>query len=131
MTQARIAALHATDQRVAPFGRESTAICFGMNPQVAQVGTVPEDGSMQSVSVPYAANILAHVTDNKDGFLRLVWDSDDRIIGGLAVGRQATEALSPVAVAIKLKMSVDALAEMQGPHPTFGELAFVAARART
>jgi pyruvate/2-oxoglutarate dehydrogenase complex dihydrolipoamide dehydrogenase (E3) component len=129
MARARVAALHAVDQPVAPFERESTVVCFCLNPQIAQVGKLStEDGSVQSVSVPYRDCILTHITDSTDGFVRLAWDRRGCVVGGLAVGMQATEALAPVAMAIKMKASIDILASMQGPHPTISELPFIAAR---
>ncbi|NKB70092.1 MAG: hypothetical protein GKR89_23715 [Candidatus Latescibacteria bacterium] len=129
MAQARVAARHATGQEVAPFEAGSTVVCFGLNPQVAQVGLLEaEDGTVKSISIPYKASILAHINGGLEGFLRLAWDRSGLVVGGLAIGRQATEALAPVGIAIQTKTSIDRLAQMQGPHPTVGELSYIAAR---
>ncbi len=131
MAQARIAALHATQQNTAPFDRESTVICFGLNPQIAQVGTLrKEDGSIQSVSVPYEATILSHINHDLNGFVRVAWDERDRVVGGLAAGSNAADSLAAIAMSIKLKASIDDLAGMQGPHPAISELPYIAARKR-
>jgi pyruvate/2-oxoglutarate dehydrogenase complex dihydrolipoamide dehydrogenase (E3) component len=81
------------------------------------------------ICVDYKASILSHITNNTEGFVRIAWNDQKQLVGGLAVGMQATEALAPVAMAIKMKASVDDLASMQGAHPTISELPFIAARA--
>jgi pyruvate/2-oxoglutarate dehydrogenase complex dihydrolipoamide dehydrogenase (E3) component len=129
MALARISALHAVGQEVLPFDRESAMICIGLNPQVAQVGSLKGDGGIQSICVDYKASISPHITNNTEGFVRIAWNNQKQIVGELAVGMQATEALAPVAMAIKMKASVDDLASMQGAHPTISELPFIAARA--
>jgi pyruvate/2-oxoglutarate dehydrogenase complex dihydrolipoamide dehydrogenase (E3) component len=47
----------------------------------------------------------------------------------LAIGYQAADALTPVALAIKLRATLDDLTALYGPHPTISELPFMAARA--
>ena len=130
--QARVAGLHAANKKTIPFDLESTVISFGLNPQVAKVGTIQrDDGSVQSVAVPFRATILSHVNSELEGFIRVAWDNEGRVIGGLAVGRNAADALAPIAMAIKTRASIDYLAEMQGPHPNISELPYITARQET
>ena len=132
MGQARVAGLHAAKKNTSPFDHESTVISFGLNPQVARSGTIQrDDGSVQSVSVPFRATILSHINSALEGFIRVAWDNEGRVIGGLAVGRNAADALAPIAMAIKMGASIDDLAEMQGPHPNISELPYITARKET
>ena len=132
MGQARVAGLHAAKRQTSPFDYKSTVISFGLNPQVAKVGTIQrDDGSVQSASVPFRATILSHINSELEGFIRVAWDNEGRVIGGLAVGRNAADALAPIAMAIKTKASINDLAEMQGPHPNISELPYITARQKT
>ena len=132
MGQARVAGLHAVKRKTSPFDHESTIISFGLNPQIAKVGTIHrDDGSIQSASVPFRATILSHITNELEGFIRVAWDNERRVVGGLAIGRNAADSLAPIAMAIKTRASIDDLAEMQGPHPNISELPYITARKET
>ena len=132
MAQARIAALHAAGQAVSPFEPESTVVWFGLDPQAAKVGAVDsEDGSLHSAGAPYAAALSSHIRGDTAGFVRVAWDGSGRVVGGTAAGRHAAHALSPVALAVRLRASIDDLAGMQGAHPGVGELPYIAARQRS
>ena len=132
MGQARVAGLHAAKKNTSPFDHESAVISFGLNPQIAKVGTIHrDDGSIQSASVPFRATILSHITNELEGFIRVAWDNEGRVVGGLAIGRNAADSLAPIAMAIKTRSSIDDLAEMQGPHPNISELPYITARKET
>ena len=127
MEQARIAALHATSQDVQPFDWSVTPICFALNPQIVQLGTISGD-TISVHRTPYSDCVFPHINFDTDGFLKLAWNADGIIVGGVAAGRQATEAIAPLSMAVQLKLSLKRLAGMQGPHPTLSELPFIAAR---
>ncbi|MDE0630617.1 MAG: NAD(P)/FAD-dependent oxidoreductase [Caldilineaceae bacterium] len=130
MAHARVAALHATGQETDPYDDPCMVIPFLSNPQVAQVGVLAAAGdSIQSVEVPMQSALKTHISGHKEGFLRLAWNRNRQVVGGLAVGYQAADALAPVSVAIKTKATIDTLASLYGPHPSISELPFMAARA--
>lgn len=132
MSQARTAALHATNQNPPPFDHKSTVITFGSNPQVAQVGTLSNDGGpIYSALVHNKAVLASYINDDLEGFVKVAWDGESRVVGGAAIGKNATEALAPVAMAIKMNASIEDLSRMQGPHPTFSELPYMAARMKS
>ena len=127
--QARVAGLHAVKRKTSPFDHESTVISFGLNPQVARVGMIHrDDDSVRSVSVPFRATILSHINSELEGFIRVAWNNEGRVVGGLAVGRNAADSLAAIAMAIKTEASIDDLAEIQGPHPNISELPYITAR---
>jgi dihydrolipoamide dehydrogenase len=129
MAQARVAALHALGLPVEPLDWESVITTFLSNPQVAQVGRLAaDDGSLRSITIPLQSCLIPYLNDRIDGFFTLAWDQQERVTGGLAIGTQAADALTPVALAIRLRATVAALATLYGPHPTISELPFIAAR---
>ncbi|MXX26312.1 MAG: NAD(P)/FAD-dependent oxidoreductase [Caldilineaceae bacterium SB0668_bin_21] len=130
MAHARIAALHATGQETEPFDETCMVIPFLSNPQVAQVGVLSAaHDAIRSVEVPMQSALKTHISGHTQGFLRLAWNRNRQVVGGLAVGYQAADALAPVSVAIKTKTTIDTLASLYGPHPSISELPFMAARA--
>ena len=129
MAHARVAALHATGQETEPYDESCMVIPFLSNPQVAQVGVLSAaDDSVQSVEVPMQSALKTLISGHSEGFLKLAWNRNRQVVGGLAVGYQAADALAPVAVAIRTKTTIDTLASLYGPHPSVSELPFMAAR---
>lgn len=130
MAHARIAALHATGQETEPYDETCMVIPFLSNPQVAQVGVLSAaHDAIRNVEVPMQSALKTHISGHTQGFLRLAWNRNRQVVGGLAVGYQAADALAPVSVAIKTKTTIDTLASLYGPHPSISELPFMAARA--
>ena len=85
MGEARCAALHAARVPVAPFDHDTTIIAFGYNPQVAKVGSWDVDEpSVRSGVVSYESCLMAHVERQMDGFVRVAWTEDERILGAHA-----------------------------------------------
>ena len=130
MAHARVAALHATGQETEPHDETCMVIPFLSNPQVAQVGVLSAaDHSVRSVDVAFQSGLKTHILGHTEGFLRLAWNQNRQVVGGLAVGPQAADALAPLSLAIKTKTTIDTLASLYGPHPAISELPFTAARA--
>ncbi len=130
MAHARVAALHATGQKTEPYDETCMVIPFLSNPQVAQVGVLSaDDDSIQSVEVPMQSGLKTHISGHTEGFIKLAWNRNRQVVGGLAVGYQAADALAPVAVAIRTEAMIETLASLYGPHPAMSELPFMAARA--
>lgn len=129
MTQARIAALHASDGKTKPFNPNKVVLAIYTEPQVAQVGVVNGVEKMGRVRVPFSAALKAHLLPDGEGFMELTYrESDRRLLGGLAVGPHAADLLTAVALALHLKADIDALADIFPAHPTLTELLFIAAR---
>lgn len=66
------------------------------------------------------------MTNQREGFLKIVWDKDGTIIGGTCVGHQAKEIITTIALMIKLKASVSQVQSFYGTHPSVTELPFIA-----
>jgi dihydrolipoamide dehydrogenase len=63
------------------------------------------------------------------GFAKLITDpGDDTILGGVVVGRQATELIGIVALAVKAGLRRQLLADTLLAHPSLAETLAAAAR---
>ncbi|NTU82440.1 MAG: NAD(P)/FAD-dependent oxidoreductase [Chloroflexales bacterium] len=131
MAQAWVAGRHAAGQTVAPYRPESVVHAVYADPEVAQVGQVADlSGSIQTVRVPFAAGLKAHLVGDAGGWVELAFEPASGLVrGAVAVGRHAADVLAPVALALQLGATVEQLGAVYGANPTITELAFIAARA--
>jgi dihydrolipoamide dehydrogenase len=92
-------------------------------PEVAMVGTVPEDlKDVKVVKVPFAVNLRANIEDNKDGFIKL-WIKDNRLLAAQATGYNVSEIFQEFANMIALKTDIREVSEIIHAHPTYSEIA--------
>jgi pyruvate/2-oxoglutarate dehydrogenase complex dihydrolipoamide dehydrogenase (E3) component len=134
IAQGRLAGRHAAGLQVEPLHSDQAVMAIYTDPQVAMVGRMSDRNTpVQKVRLPFSASLRAHLmpasrqTDDM-GFLEIAYDSGRRVVGGFAVCPEAAELLTPLAVAIRAGMTIDALAAVYPAHPTFSELAILAAR---
>jgi len=55
------------------------------------------------------------------GFVKVIVDKDNIIIGGQILGANASEMISEITLAITLNAKADIIADMVHPHPTLNE----------
>jgi dihydrolipoamide dehydrogenase len=92
-------------------------------PEVAMVGTVPEDlKDVKVVKVPFEVNLRANIEDNKDGFIKL-WIKDNRLIAAQATGYNVSEIFQEFSNMIALKTDIRDVSEIIHAHPTYSEIA--------
>jgi len=97
-------------------------------PQIATVGKTEEmcqaEGiSYEVVRVPYSANGKAMILDADAGYLKLIRNSETKIlIGGMVFGKEAENLIAPITLAITKGMTAKDLQETIFAHPTVMEL---------
>ncbi len=128
MAEARAAALHSVGRSSGPAETRYLVQSFMRRPQVARLGKLATEGAHGSVTVAMAECPSAYIEGVEEGFLNLAWDHDGRIAGALAVAPQAAAILAPIAIAMRLGIRLENLADSFGPHPSLSELAALAAR---
>lgn len=134
MAQGRLAGLHASGLPVDPLRAEQAVMAIYTNPQVAVVGRLTDrNETLHRLRVPFSTCLRAHLMEEQEeinelGFLEIAFDNQGRLTGALAVCPEAAEILTSLAVAIRAGLSVDLLASVFPAHPTFSELAILAAR---
>jgi len=92
-------------------------------PEVAMVGTVPEDlKSVKVVKVPFAINLRANIEDKKDGFIKL-WIKENQLIAAQAIGHNVSEIFQEFSNMIALRTDIRDVSEIIHAHPTYSEIA--------
>ena len=92
-------------------------------PEVAMVGTVPEDlKDVKVVKVPFDVNLRANIEDHKDGFIKL-WIKDNHLVAAQATGYTVSEIFQEFSNMIALKTDIRDVSEIIHAHPTYSEIA--------
>jgi len=111
--------------------RAVPAVVF-TEPELATVGMGPaearENGIEPTVGTfPFSASGRAMTTRETRGFVRLVADSDGRVVGGQVVGPEASELIAEIGLAVETGVTLDELAATIHAHPTLSEATMEAA----
>lgn len=95
------------------------------SPEVAQVGLTESEarakyGKKASGKTLDLARVDRAVSeDNRHGFLKLIALANGEIVGGSIVGDRASEAITEVVIAIDRGISLQGLASIVHPYPTY------------
>jgi dihydrolipoamide dehydrogenase len=133
IAQGRTAGWHAAGLAVEPMRVDQAVMAIYTDPQIAMVGRMSDrTQTLHKIRVPFSACLRAHLLQpaqsEDSGFVEVAYDSDRRITGALAVCPEGAEILTPLAVAIRAQMRIEDLAAVHTAHPTFTEIAVLAAR---
>lgn len=107
-------------------GRVVPAVVF-TDPEIATVGVTPEEAKENGIEpavgrFPLSANGRALSLGERDGFVRLVADSDTgQLVGAAIVGPEASELIAEPTVAIQHGLTVEDIAMTVHAHPTLSE----------
>ena len=98
------------------------------NPEVSSVGETEETAAAKglkyhTVRLPlqYSGRYIAE-NEGGTGFLKLVLDADDIVIGACILGNPGSEMIFGLAMAITRKLTCAEIAKVVFPHPTVGEV---------
>ncbi|MBI2327409.1 NAD(P)/FAD-dependent oxidoreductase [Candidatus Curtissbacteria bacterium] len=100
--------------------------CVFTYPEVASVGLSARDAKEQGIRIKvgiFAMSALgrANMSNDFDGFVKIVTDKKETIIGASIVAPRAGEMIHELALAVKLKVKAKVIAEMIHAYPTFSE----------
>lgn len=100
--------------------------CIYTNPEVASVGITEDEANEAGITVKvgkfnFRNNGRALTLGEREGFVKVIVDQDNTIIGGQILGTDASEMISEITLAITLKVKADTLADMIHPHPSLSE----------
>lgn len=100
--------------------------CIYTNPEAASVGMTQEAAENAGISVKvgrfnFRNNGRAQTLGDREGFVKVVADQDNTIIGAQILGVHASEMISELTLAITLKAKADDIADMIHPHPSLSE----------
>jgi dihydrolipoamide dehydrogenase len=109
------APLREMDYRVIP------AVVYSI-PEVAAVGTVPQDMTGVSVyKVGFTANLRARIEAYEEGFVK-IWVKDDAVIAAQALGHNVSEMIQELANMVALGTPLNDVATIIHAHPTYSEI---------
>lgn len=103
-------------------------------PEVAAVGVSEREASNAGTQVtvgkfPFLANGKAVTMGETEGFVKVISDSEGRIIGGQVVGAHASDLIAELGLAVSSGMKVEQIAHTIHAHPTVAESVAEAAEA--
>jgi pyruvate/2-oxoglutarate dehydrogenase complex dihydrolipoamide dehydrogenase (E3) component len=96
-------------------------------PEIADVGLAEADAfaegrKIRVTKVPFAASARALIDNDSRGFVKIITDpATGVVLGGSIVGRNASELISVLAVAVTGKLRVSDIVESMLVHPTLSE----------
>lgn len=116
---------HTMDAKVIP------AVAY-TDPEIAWVGKTESECKAEGITYdkgvfPWAASGRAIGVNRTEGFTKLLFDKDRRVVGAGIVGINAGELIGELALAIEMGCDVEDIALTIHPHPTLSESVMLAA----
>ncbi len=109
--------------------------CTYTNPEVSSVGMTEKQAKEAGYDIkvgkfPYSASGKASAAGQKDGFVKLIFDSKyGELLGAHMIGGNVTEMIAELVVAKRLEITGHELIKSIHPHPTMSEAIMEAAAA--
>ncbi|CAL4042740.1 dihydrolipoyl dehydrogenase [Buchnera aphidicola] len=97
------------------------------DPEIAWVGLTEQEAMKQNINYrvgifPWSASGRALTSHSHPGLTKLIFDKNtNRIIGGIVIGRNASELLSEISLAIEMGCDAEDIALTIHAHPTLYE----------
>lgn len=100
--------------------------CIFTSPEIASVGLTEKQAAEQGIDYTvgrfqFAASGKAMAAGERDGFVKLIFDGDKRIIGAHMIGANVTEMLGEPTLAKTLGATAYGIAHTVHSHPTMNE----------
>ena len=100
--------------------------CVFTTPEVASVGMTEQQARDKGIEYkvgrfPFTASGKATAAGDRDGFVKLIFDNEERLIGAHLVGATVTEMLGEPTLAKRLGATAHAIAKTIHSHPTMHE----------
>lgn len=100
--------------------------CVYTGPEIASVGMTEEDAKAQSIAYRtgkfiMTANGKSLITKEERGFIKVIVDENDYIIGAQMMCARATDMIGEMATSIANKLKKDDLLKAMKAHPTYNE----------
>ena len=98
------------------------------NPEIAYVGKSEDEieGAITG-KFPFRANGKALGANEAEGFVKVVADKDERVVGMRIIGPHASDLIHEGALAIKNNLTLEQIGDTVHAHPTLGESVMEAA----
>mgnify|MGYP001071502476 CR=1 FL=1 len=100
--------------------------CIYTSPEVAAVGMTEKEAEAKGISY-HTGNFdfrglgKAQAIGQFQGFIKVLTDDEDKIIGAAIVGPHATDLLAELTLAVELQLTAEQVGSIIHPHPTLSE----------
>ena len=106
--------------------------CIFTSPEVASVGLTEQQVKAQGIEYkvgkfPYTASGKATAAGERDGFVKLIFDAEERLLGAHFVGHNVTEMIGEPTLAKVLGVNAHRIARTIHAHPSMHEAVMEAA----
>ncbi len=100
--------------------------CIFTSPEVASVGLTEQQAVEQGLAIkvgrfPFTASGKATAAGERDGFVKLIFDEEERLIGAHMVGGSVTELLAEPTLAKAMGATAHQIARTIHAHPSMNE----------
>lgn len=122
-----ICAAHIIAGKVPPINLQAVPGCIYTDPEIASVGLTEDEAKKQGIPVKKGKFIMSGngrsiIDEQERGFIKVLAHQDtDVILGAQLMCSRATDIVSELSTAIVNGLTVDQLAAVIRPHPTFCE----------
>ena len=108
------------------FNYDCVPVGIYTSPEIGVVGLTEKEARAryQNIKVgkfPFAALGIAQAMGEIEGFIKLIADENEKVIGAHIIGAEATTLIGSAALAIKNGLKISQLAETFQAHPTYSE----------
>ncbi len=120
-------AVHHMLGREADICLETMPACVYTAPEIASVGLTAEQAkelgiAAESHKVPMSANGKTVVCGAERGFIKVIYGAEDhKLLGAQMMCERATDMISEFALGITKGLTMEEMARVVRPHPTFSE----------
>ena len=122
-----ICAAHIIAGKIPPINLQAVPGCIYTDPEIASVGLTEDEAKKQGIPVKKGKFIMSGngrsiIDEQERGFIKVLAHQDtDVILGAQLMCSRATDIVSELSAAIVNDLTVDQLAAVIRPHPTFCE----------
>jgi dihydrolipoamide dehydrogenase len=108
------------------FSYEAIPYALYTTPEIAGVGHTEKQarekfGEIKVGKFPFAALGIAQAQEETEGFIKVIADQDNKILGVHIIGPNASELIGSATIAIKNGLTVKQLGEVFQAHPSYPE----------
>ena len=101
---------------------EVPSIVYG-TPEIASIGVreqdMPEGAKIHNLPIAFLAK--AHCDNNIEGFIKIITDANEKIIGAHIISKEASALITQIAILMKFGATTEDVKNIIFPHPTLCE----------
>ncbi len=125
---------HICGHEVLPIDYSTIPSCVFTSPEVASVGLTEAQATEQGIEYsvgrfPFTASGKATASGDRDGFVKLLFDKDQKLIGAHLIGGNVTELIAEPTLAKAMGATAEQIAQTVHAHPSLNEAIMEAAEA--